>query len=179
MSSIGETPPGIKPETVDALVDAVRDLLQAEDTREQSFNTRAGGLASFVGIIVSLTTAGGKLAFDEHLSHRATILGTVAFGVAMAALLVTLLMAIVKVLVPQESAAISMKTIQRYPNWEYIAQDKVMVQGEILHGLIAALAKDRERNSSKATWLRRAYIALLIAVVGLIAFGVILGMDAL
>ena len=169
----------IKPDTVDALVETVRQFLQAEDTREQSFNTRAGGLAAFVGIIVSVTTAAGKLALDEQPSPCATTFAAIAFAVAMIALLVTLVLAVVKVLIPQESAAISMETIERYPNWEYIAKDKAMVQGEILHGLIAALAKDRQRNSSKATWLRRAYIALLVGVVALIAFGAILAVDAL
>jgi hypothetical protein len=64
-------------------------------------------------------------------------------------------------------------------NWEYVSQARVMVQGEILHGLIGALAKDRERNSSKATWLRRAYIALLVGIGGLVVFAAILGVSAL
>ncbi|MGH3041372.1 MAG: hypothetical protein ACRDNG_06500 [Gaiellaceae bacterium] len=146
----------IKGDTVDTLVRAVRAFLKDEDGREQSFNTRAGGLAGFVGIIVTVATASGRIALDEDPSGLATVLGTVAFTVAMVALIVSLVIAVTKVLIPQEGAAIDMKTIEDYPNWRYISQDKVMIQGEILRGLIRALAKDRQRNSSKAKWLRRA-----------------------
>lgn len=174
-----QEPPEIKDETVDALADAVRDFLNSEDRREQSFNTRAGGLAGFVGIIVSITTAAGKVALDEDPSCVATVAGAVAFAVAIGALLASLIIAITKILIPQESAAISVSTIERYPTWEYIAKDKTMVRGEILRGLITALAKDRQRNSSKAIWLRRAYKALLVGVAALAAFGGILAIDAL
>jgi hypothetical protein len=47
----------------------------AEDGREQSFNTRAGGLAGFIGIIVSISTAAGNVALDNDPSCLATILG--------------------------------------------------------------------------------------------------------
>ena len=172
-------PPEINRDTVDALVDAVRDFLSAEDAREQSFNTRAGGLAGFIGIIVSISAAAGKVALDKNSSCLATILGGVAFGVAMIALVVSLVVTITKILIPQESAAIDMSTIERYPNWEYVGKEKEMVQGEILHGLIAALAKDRQRNSLKAKALRCAYIALLVGIGALAVFGGILAIDAI
>lgn len=173
------TAPQINAETVDALVDAVRDLVAAEDGREQSFNIRAGGLAGFVGIIVSISTVGGKVALDQNPTYLATVLGAIAFSVAMVALIGSLVVAITKILIPRESAAIGMGTIERYPTWEYISKVKPMVQGEILHGLIAALAKDRQRNSSKAKALRRSYVALLIGVAALAAFAVILTVDAI
>jgi hypothetical protein len=169
----------IKDDSVEALLEAVREFLKDEDGREQSFNTRGGGLAGFVGIIVTVATASGKVALDEDPSCLATVLGGIAFAVAMGALVVSLVIAVTKVLIPQEGAAIDMKTIDDYPNWRYISQEKVMVQGELLRGLITALAKDRQRNSSKARWLRRAYKALLVGVAGLAAFGGILAIDAL
>lgn len=171
--------PQISEESVGALLETVRGFLKDEDGREQGLNTRAGGLAGFVGIIVSITTAAGKLAVDEDPSCTATVLGAIAFVVAIGALLTSLIIAVTKILVPQEGAAISMETIERYPTWEYISKDKVMVEGELLRGVITALAKDRQRNSSKATWLRRAYTALLVGVAGLAAFGAILAIDAL
>jgi hypothetical protein len=168
-----------KEDTVDALLDAVRAFLAEEDGREQSFNTRAGGLAGFVGIIVTLATAAGRIALDQDPSCLATVLGATAFAVAMGGLVVSLVIAVTKVLVPQEGAAIAMETIENYPNWMYVSQEKVMVQGELLQGLISALAKDRQRNSSKAKWLRRAYKALLVGIAALAAFGAILAIDAL
>jgi hypothetical protein len=171
-------PPGVNPRTVETLLAEVREQLKAEDAREQSFNTRAGGLAGFVGIIVAVTTGAGQLALDASPSCAAAILAGLAFGVTMLALLAALAIAIIKVLIPQESAAISIRRIESYPTWSYISRDEVMVQGEIMRGWIAALAKDRQRNSSKAKWLRRAYASLLVGVAGLVVFGGILGIDA-
>lgn len=173
-----DVPEGINEETVESLLNEVREQLKAEDAREQSFNTRAGGLAGFVGIIVAITTGVGKVALDADLSCRAEVLMGVAFGIAMLSLLASMGIAVVKVLIPQESAAISMKTIERYPKWEYVKKDPVMVHGEIMRGLITALAKDRQRNSSKAKWLRWAYIALLVGIMALTFLGAILAVDA-
>jgi hypothetical protein len=44
-----EVPPGIAADTVDALVDSVREMIKAEDVREQGFTVRAGGLAGSLG----------------------------------------------------------------------------------------------------------------------------------
>ena len=175
----GEEPEGPKQQTVETLLDDVREQLKAEDAREQSFNTRAGGLAGFVGIIVAVTTGLGKIALDSDLSCAAGVAAAITFTLTMGALLAAIGMVVLKVLVPQESSAISMKTIERYPTWSYISKEQVMVQGEIMRGWINALAQDRQRNSSKAKWLRRAYNAFLAGTAGLVLFGVILAIDAL
>ena len=169
----------IRADTVAALLDAVGDYLSAEDVREQSFNTRAGGLSGFVGIIISLSAAVGKVALDENPSDWATAAGGAAFGVAMAALVVCLVIAITKVLVPQEGAAIAISDIEKYPTWDYISREKHMAEGEILRGLAIALAKDRQRNSAKARALGHAYIALLVGIGTLALFGAILAVDAI
>lgn len=169
----------VNPETVETLYAAVGEFLSAEDAREQSFNTRAGGLAGFVGIIVSISAAVGKVALDEDPSEWATIAGGIFFGVAMIALVASLLISITRVLIPQEGAAIAIGDIENYPNWGHIDQEKVMVQGKILRGLVTALAKDRQRNDKKATALGRAYAALLVGIGALAVFGGILAIDAI
>jgi hypothetical protein len=178
---MGDQPdiPEINEETVETLVENVREMLKDEDAREQGFNVRAGGLAGFLGLTVSAAIAVAKVGLDTPLSGVAIVCAAISLAVTFGALLTSLTLAVVKVLLPQESAAIAMSTIEKYPNWEYIVQQKVMVQGEILHGLIAALAKDRERNSSKATWLRRAYVALLVGIASMIVFAAILAIEAL
>lgn len=172
-----ETPSGINQSTVETLFEDVREHLKFEDAREQSINTRAGGLAGFVGIVVAITTGLGKLALDLDPSRLAAVLAGFAFGVTMLALMAALGIAIVKVLLPQESSAISMKRIESYPTWAYISRDQVMAQGEIMRGWINALARDRQRNSLKAKWLRRAYIAFLVGMARLVLLAVILGVD--
>jgi hypothetical protein len=169
----------IKEDSVETLLGIVRDLLKDEENREQSFNTRAGGLASFVGLIVSVTTAAGKLALDGKPSHAASVWAAIFFAVSMLALVGSLAMAVTRVLLPQSSAAIGLSTIKKYPTWHYVSRDKVEIEGELMRGLITTLTTDRDRNDSKSTWLRRAYISFLAGIVALLAFGSILALDAL
>lgn len=172
-----EVPAGIDQGTVETLLEDVREQLKAEDAREQSINARASGLAGFVGIIVAITTGLGKLALDSDPSCLAAVLAGVMFGITMLALLVALGIAVVAVLIPQEASAISIKRIESYATWAYISKARVMVQGEIMRGWIQALAQDRQRNSSKARWLRRAYVSFLVGAVGLVLLAIILGID--
>jgi hypothetical protein len=71
---------------------------------------------------VAITTGLGKLAVDSDPSWLAAVFGGIAFGITMLALLVALGIAIIKVLIPQESSAISIKRIESYPTWTYLAE---------------------------------------------------------
>jgi high-affinity Fe2+/Pb2+ permease len=159
-----------RPETVEALLESVRDFLQTEDTREQSVNTRAGGVVVFGGVILSLLASLGRdvLAIDLPDGLDETSLG--CFVLAVASLLTSISMTLFGVLFPQQSASIAMEEIEQYGDLETLAQERIQVQGETLEGLIRVLAIDRDRISSKTRWLRHAYSAL---VVGLFAAGVL------
>jgi hypothetical protein len=139
----------------------VREFQNAEDAKEQSFNSRAAGLTGFVGIVVTLASGAGKLAIDEGIDGFAAIAAGAAFTLALVGLALAIGIAVVKVLIPPESSAIGITTIQRYPTWQYISKEQVMVRGEIMKGLIKAVALDRQRNSDKAKWLKRAYRSFL------------------
>jgi hypothetical protein len=71
----------------------------------RAFN-RAGGLAGFAGIIVSISTATGELALGRHLSSGVTAAAASVFAVAMISVLAAVVIAVVKILIPQEGAAI-------------------------------------------------------------------------
>lgn len=57
-------------DTVDALLETVRELLRAEEARATSLNTRGSGLAGFVGLIVSLSASLGQRALSVDLTVR-------------------------------------------------------------------------------------------------------------
>jgi hypothetical protein len=61
-----------------------------------------------------------------------------------------------------------MNEAERYPTWEFISQESVMVQGRLMRGFLAAVARDRERNAMKAKWLRRSYWLVCLGL-GLVA----------
>jgi hypothetical protein len=52
---------------VDAMLETVRGLLAAEESRDQSFTSRGVGLAALVGIVVSLSTSLGRDALSTGL----------------------------------------------------------------------------------------------------------------
>jgi hypothetical protein len=82
-------------------------------------------------------------------------------GTLVAAALVVLAIAVVvvvaRVLSPTQGWSIAINELERYPTWEFISQETVMVQGRLMRGFLAALERDRARNAMKAKWLRRSY----------------------
>jgi hypothetical protein len=82
----------------------VREFQNAEDAKEQSFNSRAAGLTGFVGIVVTLASGAGKLTVDEGIDGFAAIAAGAAFTLALVGLALAIGMAVVKVLIPPESS---------------------------------------------------------------------------
>jgi hypothetical protein len=81
------------------------------------------------------------------------------------------------VLIPRESASISIAEIRRYASGRTVSQEKVWVQGSTLVGLIELLAIDRKRISEKTKWLRVGYVVLGLALLAVAGLGVILGLN--
>lgn len=171
--------PAIEADTVEALVDTVRALLRDEDAREQSVTGRAVGLSGFSGLVLSLAGL-----VSAASSTSATLCrpwkGTFAalLVISLVALLGTVFTAIFGVLRPKEFATIAMSEVERYPLLEYVTRPRVMVQGTTLRGLIDALVTERHKNSAKADALERAYLFLVVGLVGVSALAFILGFHA-
>jgi len=85
---MGDQPdiPEINEETVETLVENVREMLKDEDAREQGFNVRAGGLAGFLGLTVSAAIAVAKVGLDTPLSGVAIVCASRVSWVTIAAL---------------------------------------------------------------------------------------------
>lgn len=171
--------PHVREETVEAALGQVRDLIATEDGREQSLNTRAGGLTGFSAVIVAVTTALAGEIFRRHTESVWMILAIIAWIAALGFFAVTLVLAVMYVLIPQESSGLGMKTVRKYPTYEVIGQPKAKLQGDTLLGLIDVLALDRDRNSTKATRLRQAYVWLLVGLAALIVSGAMVGLQEL
>jgi hypothetical protein len=165
-------------ETVDALLDTVRDLLRAEEARAAGLNTRGSGLAGFVGLIVSITVGLGQRALVVGLSDPWRVAAVSLFILTLVVLVATVATTVLKVLRPQSYRSIATAEVRTYATSAVVSQPKVMVQGRILRGLIEALATERQRNDGKAVWLRRSYTALVAGLTLVAADGVILGLQA-
>jgi hypothetical protein len=172
--------PKIDPETVAELLSTVRGLQQDESERASSLNTRASGLTGFVGLILSIAAAAvaatGKGA-GAGLHHDVRVLtGTLVVG-ALFVLALTIVVVVAKVLVPTPGWSLGMSEVRQYPNWEFITQDRVMIQGHGMRGLVDALERDRERNAMKAKWLARSYWLVCLGLALVASAGIISTLD--
>ncbi|HEY4812216.1 MAG TPA: hypothetical protein VIH71_14270 [Solirubrobacteraceae bacterium] len=162
--------------TVDALLETVRHLLDEENSRDQSFNTRGVGLAGFVGIVVSLSTTLGHdaLAADWGAPWKGIAVGL--FAGALASLVGSVVVVVLRVLRPREAASLGIAEVEKYPLPEYIYAPKVMNQGSTMRGLIDALVIERSRAGSKATGLHWGYRLLLVGLACISILGFLLGL---
>jgi hypothetical protein len=170
MSAEDSTPP-IVSETVAELLSTVRDLQRDEDQRGSSLNARGSGLTGFVGLILSIAAAAvaatGTSA-GAGLHHGVRVLTGTLVAAALVILAIAVVVVVARVLSPTQGWSIAMNELERYPTWEFISQETVMVQGRLMRGFLAALERDRARNAMKAKWLRRSYWLVCVGL-GLVA----------
>lgn len=163
-------------ETVDALLETVRQLLKDENDRDTGFTSRGVGLAGFVGIIVSLSTTVGRDALKVHWAGPWQAIAVGLFAAALVALVGTVIVVVVGVLRPRETANLGLSEVQRYPLPEYVYAPKVMNQGKTMRGLIEALIIERDRGHAKARGLRWGYRLLIVGLSCIAALGFLLGL---
>jgi hypothetical protein len=157
----------IVPESVEELRNAVRDLVKDEDARAQSLNARASGLTGFVGLILSVAAAAsavGGRGTTAGLHHWSRIVIGGSLAGALLALVAAVFVSVVKVLLPSPGVTLSMEEVERYPLPESVSLDKVVIQGRLMWGFVDALRRERQRNESKAGWLKFSYIALCVGL---------------
>jgi FtsH-binding integral membrane protein len=165
--------PQINRETVKSLLENVRELLKDEESRASSLTARGSGVIGFAGIILSLTAAvAARTGHSLHGTVRDVVTATSATAFVFLAL--SIVVAVRGVLLPTSSSTIAMTDIEKYPTWAVIVQEPVMVEGEIMRGLIRALARERFQNQHKARWLRGAYTLLALGLGAVTAVGVTL-----
>lgn len=166
--------PSPNAETVEALVETLHKFLDTEDGREQSVNTRGGGVVVFGGVILSLLASLGRTVLSKDLPDIWDEVTIGLFAVAVSALLLAVTLTLFFVLIPRQAASIAMEEIERYGELEVLSQPPIQVRGVLLEGLIRLLAIDRERVSRKTTWLARAYAGLVVGLFAVGALGLIL-----
>jgi len=167
-------PNELRPDTVEALLETVRDFLRAEDDRGQGLITRGSGVATFAGLIVSVLGVLGRQILDQPVDSTAKEAAALAFISAFTLLILTVAIALWGLLWPRSYDTISMEEIERYPYPEFVFADRVMVQGRTMRGLIEGLASERKRNARKAFWLKWAYSTLSLGLVSVAVAALIL-----
>jgi hypothetical protein len=163
-------------ETVEELLRAVRHFLKDEADRSASLMARGSGLTGFVGIILSVAAAVGAFGTSGlgGLHHSVRVLAGALVTLALVLLVASVVAVVLKVLRPAPGFTVATEEVEQYPTFGFISRDRVMVQGDLMTGLVAALRKDRDNNDDKAKWLQRSYYGVCVAL-GLVALAGALG----
>lgn len=162
----------MNPETVAALLDVTWHVTDAERARTESLDRKAASLATFVSLILAVIAT---LA-PQLLGGRESVWLLLPFALELVALAVAAAFA-VAVLLPKEHVGLSMKYLERFPNWSEIRKEPAQVQGEAMFGLIEAIAKERAINQRKARMVRFAYQSLFVALLVAAVLGATLGLE--
>lgn len=179
-SGVGRSTSGeVNPATVSTLLATVRDLLHAEQAREQSLLSRASSLAGFAGLLIPVSIAGGAGIFSLKLGVSWQDAAFSILAIGLLALGTTIGLAVIGVNHPREAVGIAIAEVEQYPSFAFVSQQPAFVEGRTMRGLIEVLATERKRNNSRATSLRRANLFFMGSMVAFVAVGAILGAHAL
>jgi hypothetical protein len=162
------------PETVQVLLDGVQRMLDDEDRRGESLNSRGAAIAGFLGVVIAV--AGTVLRTSGGGFHVAA---AVLVALALLALLVAFGVIGWGVLLPGSAKAISIEDVQKFPTWGFVTRDPVMVRGYLLQGAVGTLKRDRDRNNRKARSLRWGYLGMAAGFLFVTAAGIVLMAEAI
>jgi hypothetical protein len=164
--------PEPNPETVAALLDTTWRLTDCEAARTDALDRKAATIATFASLLSALTATVG-LGFVNTLE---TWWAFALFASGIAALTGSLFCA-VRMLWPREYITLGTSYIERFTVWGEILKPPAQVRGDTMRTLVAGIARERDVNDRKTTWLRVSLV-LLVAGLTLISLeGVILGIE--
>jgi hypothetical protein len=171
-------------DNVKAALELAKAIAKAETERETNLNTRGAAVAVVAGLIVSIATAVAKSVFATRtdwtgLTRDATeylFLATLVF-VASA-----MVMAVVGVLRPARGGRTKNAVAEAVVNvWRQQDGDVALAAGTAwrievfwLDRLLRAIPTWHYRNRSKARWLRRAWMFLMLGIILIGSSGVFL-----
>jgi hypothetical protein len=114
-----------------------------------------------VGIIAALLGfLGRNLLGKGDVRSVAALLAVVALGF----LLIALGVVVAGVLIPSAGRTIATHEFERYSTYEFISQERVMIQGRRLSGATELLSRERQRNRWKARFLLVGYVAMACGI---------------
>lgn len=163
------TPRGYDEESVTALLELLDEEQDHEREDAQAYGQRAGVLLGFCGVIVGLlaTQAREIMSRTPELSDLERWLAVSSLTAGVVLIGAAAVMALF-VLAPKRAVAFSTEELERYPSRERVNEPKGMVQGRAMRGLVEAIKAERLANRVRRTWLTRAAIALVVALLFLI-----------
>jgi hypothetical protein len=153
---------GPNPATVEILLDTTWRTSSFENVRTETLDRKAATLATFASLVLSIVATLGRGFLDRFPSPWAVLLYVIGLALLVASIGLSML-----VLIPKEQLTLGMEYVRRFPEWSQIRKSPERVRGEVMLGLIRALARERSLNSTKIRLVRLAF-GCLFAGLGLV-----------
>lgn len=166
--------PRPNPETVEALLDTTWRISGFESARIDALDRKAATLATFASLVLSLVATLGRGFLDRFPDVWAILVYVAGLGLLVASIGLSML-----VLLPKEQLTLGLDYLRRFPKWSQILKLPEQVRGEVMRGLIEALARERKLNRDKARRVRWAFICLFFGLVSVTAQAAILALERL
>ena len=162
--------------SVNLLLEFAREqALADEQERQRHLDNKAGTLAGFVAVALSLEAAlGASVLTGDKLGCTTRGFFIAAFVVALVSLATAAWLAAEKVLAPKGYPALTTEVIRQLSSPAEMQKDPPTLAGRQLATVVNITVESRERNDGKARSLRWAFRALSVAVVAIAAQGLVL-----
>lgn len=165
-----------RPDSVELLLAFLRDVvLHDESERQQNLDTKAGTLAGFVAVALSLEAAlGATVLLKGGVECGVRALFVLFFVVAVVGLAASGLFALLGVLAPKDYLVLDDEQIDQMATRVEMQRPADEVRERQLATLADVIGHARATDGSKAKALKRASIALAVAVAAIAAQGLTL-----
>ena len=165
-----------QPASVDLLLGFLRDVAFADESdRQQHLDTKAGTLAGFVAIALSLEAGlGASVLLDQSIACGVRALFIIFFVVAVLGLATSGLFALLGVLAPKDYLALDDAQIEQMSTRAEMQRPANEIREKQLATLADLILHARATDNRKARSLKIASIALAVAVAAIAAQGLTL-----
>jgi hypothetical protein len=160
------------------LLNIVQDLLDSESKRDDAVNARGVAVVALCAVMLTLTATvtGAPLAVGFNRGWR--VLAIILVTLAIGTLCVAASTAMLGVLRPRRFAMLATAEVRKFTTAEYLERSDDANRQVLLTGMVEILENERARSAQKATWLRRSYALILIAMISLAVVGAMGGFFA-
>jgi hypothetical protein len=164
------------PESVELLLAFLRDVALADETeRQRNLDTKAGTLAGFVAVALSLEAGlGASILLHHGIGCAVRTLFIFFFVVAILGLAGAGLCALLGVLAPKPYEVLDDAQIEAMATEAEMGRPAEEIREKQLATVSVLIRKARKTDERKATWLKWAAISLGVAVTSIAAQGLTL-----
>jgi len=138
----------------------MQKLSESEESRGQSFNQRAAWLLGFAGVILTLTVGQARQVVTTDLGWVGEPLSVALLAITAGLLLWASKLAI-DVLKPRDVWHIGREEVEHYATQAFVSEEKPLIEGRTLKGLIRQFSEERGANNDKSKLFEKACLRLL------------------